>query len=621
MFRLKERQLHIMIYLMAGVGLLMFVFLGVERIPGTDPYGKTAGMESFSDGWVCSYKTDSDQKLEEYRSTEEGEINTDSKMIYEVVNLPAKLFVEANATLTMMHRAPEMGIETLYMLIETDSQALKVTAGEEVVYESSKRERRLPALHVILLSPEYRNQVLTVELTGEKSGGMEVKQILLGTRNQFWVSLLSEDGAVVVTGIVIMLLGLFLLLIQSFMKNTWLQKRVLVYGCVEGILVGLLFAGSGRFLVMLTGWNNGIYMLRTCAVVLLAVFHLMIIRCYVYKKKVLALVDAGVLLYGVFFITAMVLPALSLVPFSGLYFAGKVLFGISVAAYTVVLAVAIYEYGRREGKPVFYANIFLIICAVTQLVMRLIGRELRFNDIFIPAGLVIYILFIWVLGLKQALYVKTQGEGIAYDEAAVREEIVDRLNPNLLFASFQSLQNLIKSGSTASVKMIYYISVYLRGNLQAVELSGEMIDFEEELEHIIAYLQLQKTRNGNLNFALECKVKEFKIPRHSLVPMVENAVKYGIAGNGDQGNIVIRTYLRAEGYAVQIIDDGTGFDTKRLKHGSPTALLNLSDLLKQKCNAMMEIISKEGKGTVITIVLPMLDNEPEEELASEDLIG
>ncbi|MDE5864252.1 MAG: histidine kinase, partial [Lachnospiraceae bacterium] len=225
-----------------------------------------------------------------------------------------------------------------------------------------------------------------------------------------------------------------------------------------------------------------------------------------------------------------------------------------------------------------------------------------------------------VLGLKQAFYVKPEREVIPYDEAEVRERIVDQLNPNLLFASFQSLQNLIKSGSTASVKMIYYISVYLRGNLQAVELSGEMIDFEEELEHIIAYLQLQKTRNGNLNFALECKVKEFKVPRHSLVPMVENAVKYGIAGKGDQGNIVIRTYLRAEGYAIQVIDDGIGFDQSILKRNSPTALLSLSDLLEQKCNAMMEIISKEGKGTVITIVLPMLDNESEEELAPEDLM-
>ncbi|MDE5864328.1 MAG: hypothetical protein K2H34_08280, partial [Lachnospiraceae bacterium] len=335
MFRLKERQLHIIIYLMAGVSLLLFGFLGVERIPRADSYGRTAGMESFSDGWVCSYETDSQRKLEDYRSTEEREINTDSKMIYEVVNLPDTLLVANKAVLKMMHRAPEIGIETLYMLIETDSQSLKVTVGEDVVYESSKWERRLPAFHVIPLSPEYRNQILTVELIGEKSGSMEVKQILLGTRNQLWVSLLNWDGAAVVMGIVIMVLGLFLLLIQILVKNTWVQKRVLVYGCVEGILMGILFAGSGRFFAVLTGWNNGIYMLKTCAVILAAVFHLMIIRCYVYKKKVLALVDTGVLLYGIFFITSMVLPALSLVSFSVLYAVGEVIFGICVIVYTV----------------------------------------------------------------------------------------------------------------------------------------------------------------------------------------------------------------------------------------------------------------------------------------------
>lgn len=137
-----------------------------------------------------------------------------------------------------------------------------------------------------------------------------------------------------------------------------------------------------------------------------------------------------------------------------------------------------------------------------------------------------------------------------------------------------------------------------------------MIPFEEELEHIIAYLQLQRMCSADVNFTVECKVKDFRIPRYSIEPMVENAVEHGVLSQGNAGNIVVRTYLRAEGYAVQVVDDGSGFDLHILERKSPTALLNLFSLLEENCQAQTEVISKEGKGTVITIVLPpVLENE------------
>jgi hypothetical protein len=37
--------------------------------------------------------------------------------------------------------------------------------------------------------------------------------------------------------------------------------------------------------------------------------------------------------------------------------------------------------------------------------------------------------------------------------------------------------------------------------------------------------------------------------------------------------------------------------------------LNLFDELKKSCKAETEVISKEGKGTVVTIILPVLENE------------
>jgi two-component system sensor histidine kinase YesM len=144
---------------------------------------------------------------------------------------------------------------------------------------------------------------------------------------------------------------------------------------------------------------------------------------------------------------------------------------------------------------------------------------------------------------------------------------------------------------------------------------GEMIPFGDELEHILAYLQLQKIRNRGFEFAIECKHKDFYVPRNTIEPMVENAVKYGIGGNDNTGNVVVRVYEREEGYAIQVIDDGIGFNAGKLKNTSATSLKNLFEILESKCEAKTEIISKEGKGTVITVIIPTLENE----LATEEI--
>ena len=305
----------------------------------------------------------------------------------------------------------------------------------------------------------------------------------------------------------------------------------------------------------------------------------------------------------------MVFQFFGLVRLDTVYTVSKCLYVVTVIGCTVAFCVTVVDYNRQESKPVLYANITLLAGIIIQVVMTVVGRDISFNDIFLPVGITVYELFILVVGLKKALYVKPKEIELPYSEEEVRKNIIEQINPNLLFASLHTLQSLIKSGSSNSVKMIYYFSVYLRNNLKAMESQGSTIPFSEELEHILAYLQLQKTRNGNLKFAIECKVTDFQIPRHSIEPLVENAVKHGISAKNNAGNIVVRTYMRAEGYAIQIIDDGIGFDKKKLKNKSNTSVLRLFSILENACKAQTEIISQEGKGTVITIILPMLDND------------
>lgn len=614
MFRLKEQQLHMLIWMMVAAVVLLFAILGTERAFYSDVEHSWNGMDDFSDGWICNYET---TDMEQYKAYQKSNSETDKQendnkkpdyTIVDVVTFPATLSVQEDTDVIMSHKITPSGTGTSYVVLKIDNVSVRASVGEEVLYVSSTHEQMLPVRHIIPILPQYKDEMMTIELSDIANETIDIEMLQIGNYNQLWVSTLQEYGVSVAVGLLLLCIGICMFVAWGIIKNTWQQKRLLFYSSIEGLLLGVLCILDGEMVPMITGWNYGVYILKSCVLMIAIVLHLMIIRCFVYKKKVLGQIDIGILVVGILYISVLVLQMFSLIYFDTIYFMGLVLYSIMVVLFTIVLAITIFDYQRREGMPVFLANIIMILCMLAQLIMHFAGRQVTTRNIYVIIGFLLYMVYIWVYGMRQAFYVQPKKEDVPMDESQLRAQIVERLNPNLLFASFQTLQSLIKNGSAKSVKMIYYISVYFRDNLKALESADDIVSFEEEMEHIIAYLQLQKTRNQNLDFAIECKVKEFNIPRHSIEPLVENAVKHGLARNNNQGNVAIRTYTRADGYAIQIIDDGIGFDTNILKKKSTTIARKLA-LLETTCQAKTEVISKEGKGTVITIILPMLEND------------
>lgn len=604
MFRLEDRQLHIIAGLLFGASILLFCMFGLNEWSDVIVAGKLGGTKDFSDAWVCTYEP-LDEEQQKENTDEDGRT-------VQVINTPTVIPVKAGKegkVVTLTRKLPEMDTEPVYLLLETERQKVQVQIGQTVIYTSKEADDQLAALHIIPVGLQYRNSVVSIELTGQPDEDMQLGAIREGRYSEVFIQSISDDGIFVIAGILFVSISLCLLVVWIFTKNKWRQKKLLLYGCLEGSLLGVLFLLESRLLQVVVNWNYGLYFAKACTIVIAAVLHLMVMRCFVYKKRVLFFMDMGILFYGIFYISMMVLQAFSLLSMDSVYMTAKILTLVGILLYTIVLAVTLYGYGRKEAAPGFYANGILVVFLTVWLALPVLNSYMEWRPYILTGGVLLYMILLWIFGLKYLIYVRTEEKKAAYDEEAVRKQLIEQLNPNLLFASFQTLQNLIKNGSANSVKMIYYISVYIRSNLKALEQRGEIIPFEEELEHIIAYLQLQKTRNHKLNFNMECKVREFGVPRHSLEPLVENAVKHGIAKNGNKGNVVVRTYQREEGYAIQIIDDGIGFDQHILGKDSPTALLNLFHLLEDRCEAMTEVISREGKGTVITIVLPMLDNE------------
>jgi LytS/YehU family sensor histidine kinase len=78
------------------------------------------------------------------------------------------------------------------------------------------------------------------------------------------------------------------------------------------------------------------------------------------------------------------------------------------------------------------------------------------------------------------------------------------------------------------------------------------------------YLQIERIRfEENLEYSVQLteEAKSFKVPRFIMQPLVENAVKHGVALN-KKGVIHIDVGLAGENLEIKIFDTGSVFDNK-----------------------------------------------------------
>lgn len=104
--------------------------------------------------------------------------------------------------------------------------------------------------------------------------------------------------------------------------------------------------------------------------------------------------------------------------------------------------------------------------------------------------------------------------------------------------------------------MIYSLSKMLRINLSKGE---EEIPIEKELEHVKAYMEIQKIRNDDLfEYEIICEetAKKISVIKMILQPLAENCIKHGFKHILDGGHIRIQVELLEERISVMVSNDG-----------------------------------------------------------------
>jgi signal transduction histidine kinase len=159
------------------------------------------------------------------------------------------------------------------------------------------------------------------------------------------------------------------------------------------------------------------------------------------------------------------------------------------------------------------------------------------------------------------------------DEASRRRETVARrqiaqarlqalemqLRPHFLFNALHSVAALLGSNPDAAGRMLQRIEDFLRVSLEGS--GAPTVALHEELRFLRHYLGIQSVRfqdRLSVEFHVDPESLGAQVPHLLLQPVVENAVRHGIAPRASGGRIFIRAARKDDRLELAVEDDGVG---------------------------------------------------------------
>ena len=136
-----------------------------------------------------------------------------------------------------------------------------------------------------------------------------------------------------------------------------------------------------------------------------------------------------------------------------------------------------------------------------------------------------------------------------------------QLNPHFLFNALNSVAELMEMDVREAQRTLTRVSDLLRLSLRSA--ASAVIPLWQEIELVELYLQIARVRYGQgleVDIDVESSAVDIDVPSFLLQPLVENALKHGLApGHRDQA---IRVTARRSGGALELIveDNGKGLD-------------------------------------------------------------
>jgi len=202
---------------------------------------------------------------------------------------------------------------------------------------------------------------------------------------------------------------------------------------------------------------------------------------------------------------------------------------------------------------------------------------------------------------------------------AVRMEVAflqSQIKPHFLYNVLNSIVASSYKDIERARKMIADLADYLRGSFRFSNAEAR-IGFAEEFSLIRTYVDIERARfKDRIRFEYDIDEEAYGLlmPPLLLQPLVENAIRHGI-GDRLEGGTVTMTARKSKGeWRLAVADDGVGIAPERLKtllertdpdEPEGVGLRNINKRLKYEYGVSLELESEPGRGTRVTVRLPV----------------
>lgn len=163
--------------------------------------------------------------------------------------------------------------------------------------------------------------------------------------------------------------------------------------------------------------------------------------------------------------------------------------------------------------------------------------------------------------LVAALVMRARGRTPAATTARLAE-LQSRIRPHFLFNTLNSAIALVRAEPAKAESLLEDLSDLFR---HALVEQGEAVTLAEEITLARRYLAIEEVRFGKrlqVQWSLDPRTGNARLPPLLLQPLVENAVKHGVETSARGGKLRVLTELRGSRVVVRITNTLPGTDTR-----------------------------------------------------------
>lgn len=304
----------------------------------------------------------------------------------------------------------------------------------------------------------------------------------------------------------------------------------------------------------------------------------------------------------------------------GLGFVPSLIFSqcIGLSIYLCNLAARpVYRRARRLSAQIIVIAAFITFGAAAGTMLGSFANRanpfvfLREHSALFSQSILIALLFGAIVSyvfISLGMLAQEKVKRLEIEKSAAETELKllqSQMEPHFLFNTLSNVISLIDTDPEKARRMLESFTAFLRRSF--ITSRERTVTLSQELDVVRSYLDIFSMRMGDrLEYVIDVQeeIRNCRIPPLLIQPLVENAVKHGLAPSLRGGTIKVQGSRSGNSLSISVSDSGQGINERSA--GSGVGLDNIGNRLRLLYGQQGSLQFEENKpcGTTVTIEIP-----------------